>query len=306
MAGEDTPLRGAEPPAPAAAPARQAANAALELGHNCALLLAFFDGLGTGVQQILFLFFLVDVGGYPIERAAGVAARGWLLYALCQLASAPGLGALADRVGRRPVLLWGALVDALVMSLSYVPNAEWWVASHALMGCFDATAAMCNAVVVDSVVRRADDDDDAAPRGLGDIRAALSRGLGGLFVVGGLGRLFGYGLGYIVMGRFGLAAAMACAGLVQVPALLFLAARLPETAATAGPASSGSVRFGSARFDVCHRIGGALAAQCDSSAPPGLLASSPHAGMLLISYLLLGVSLSGTFAFVLYWGEVGI
>ena len=189
MAGEDTPLRGAEPPAPAAAPARQAANAALELGHNCALLLAFFDGLGTGVQQILFLFFLVDVGGYPIERAAGVAARGWLLYALCQLASAPGLGALADRVGRRPVLLWGALVDALVMSLSYVPNAEWWVASHALMGCFDATAAMCNAVVVDSVVRRADDDDDAAPRGLGDIRAALSRGLGGLFVVGGLGRL---------------------------------------------------------------------------------------------------------------------
>jgi MFS family permease len=282
MADEDTPLR--EPlveSEPAAPPARRATNAALELGRNCAFLLTFSTAFGVGVQQISYAYFLVHDGGYSIQRAAGIGAQSWLLYSVCQVAALPLIGALSDRAGRKPVLLWGVFIDTLVMTMSCIQDGEWWIGSHALMGCFDASATLCNAIIVDSV---------DAPRGLGDARAVLSRGLGELFVVGGIGRLLGYGLGALMMSHATLRGAALCAGLVQVPALLFLAARLPETAARGLPASPGK------------QIGGACRAWC--GALPGMLFRSYHTVLLLVSFVLIGISLSGTFGFVLFWGQV--
>src|ERR1700704_6656644 len=84
------------------------------------------DTIGFGLIMPVYPRLLVELTGESLSRAA--VYGGWLgfVYAAIQFISAPILGNLSDRYGRRRVLLFavGALgIDYIVMGLA--PTLAW-------------------------------------------------------------------------------------------------------------------------------------------------------------------------------------
>lgn len=152
---------------------------------------------------IIFLCVLVDMVGYGMvvpllpfmvrERSASALLVGLLssLYALLQLLVAPMLGALSDRIGRRPVLIGAVLASGgayallgLAASLGALPLIFLAVA---IGGAAGASIPTAQAYIADST------PPEERASGLGLIGAAFGLGLmlgpasGGLLSVYGLG-----------------------------------------------------------------------------------------------------------------------
>ncbi|MFT3830669.1 MAG: TCR/Tet family MFS transporter [Opitutaceae bacterium] len=71
-------------------------------------------------------------------------------FALMQFLVAPALGALSDRIGRRPVILLslaGSALDYLIMA--YAPNLAWLFAARAISGALSGCIAAANAYLAD-------------------------------------------------------------------------------------------------------------------------------------------------------------
>src|SRR6266567_75137 len=68
------------------------------------LISAFLGSMGIGLLTPVAPFL---VSRYISDPSTIGIALGWLTsaYAICQFIAAPGLGALSDRFGRRPILL---------------------------------------------------------------------------------------------------------------------------------------------------------------------------------------------------------
>ena len=118
---------------------------------------------------LVFVFFvlLLDVVGFgliiPVAprlvqhlqgggEAAAAPVVSWLTatYALMQFLFAPVLGALSDRFGRRPVLLFSMLgsgLDYIVMAL--VPTVPWLFVTRALNGISGASVTAASAYIAD-------------------------------------------------------------------------------------------------------------------------------------------------------------
>jgi MFS family permease len=138
------------------------------------LLIVFIDLLGFGLVIPLLPFFGLHFGATTDEVT-------WLLgaYSLAQLISAPLLGRLSDRFGRRPVLLVGLACSVA----SYVWmgfSTELWMlfAARFLAGAGGGTIGTVFAYVTDVTT------EDRRARGMGMVGAAL-----------GLGFTFGPALG---------------------------------------------------------------------------------------------------------------
>src|SRR5258708_6982174 len=83
------------------------------------LISAFLGSMGIGLLNPVAPFL---VARYTNDSANAGIILGWLtsVYAICQFIAAPGLGALSDRFGRRPILLicvLGSAVGYLVMGI---------------------------------------------------------------------------------------------------------------------------------------------------------------------------------------------
>lgn len=140
------------------------------------LLIVFIDLLGFGLVIPLLPFFGLHFGASTNDVT-------WLLgmYSLAQLVSAPLLGRLSDRFGRRPVLLLG--LTASVLSYLWMAFAgQLWMlfAARFLAGAGGGTIGAVFAYVTDVTPA------DKRARGMGMVGAAL--GLGFTFgpAVGGL------------------------------------------------------------------------------------------------------------------------
>lgn len=110
----------------------------------------FLDAVGIGLVYPV----LPDlVGSLSGGDAGQTALWGGVLvaaYAGMQLLCAPLLGALSDRVGRRPVLLGSLAVMTADYLLSALASSIWFLlALRVLAGATAATAATCNAAVAD-------------------------------------------------------------------------------------------------------------------------------------------------------------
>lgn len=88
------------------------------------LTTSFLSSMGIGLLGPVLPFLTQQYLSDPAQLASTV---GWLAssYAICQFIAAPGLGALSDRYGRRPVLLVCLLGSALGYLLFGIGGALW-------------------------------------------------------------------------------------------------------------------------------------------------------------------------------------
>ena len=147
------------------------------------LIVVFFDMAGVGLILPVLPSLIEEVGGLQLQDAAQVG--GWLYaaYSLALFLTAPLLGVLSDRFGRRPLLLLalaGLCIDYTFCALA--PGLLWLFLGRIVAGICGASQVIANAYVADITA-----PEDRA-RAFGWLGAAL--GLG--FVLGpALGGLLG-------------------------------------------------------------------------------------------------------------------
>lgn len=88
------------------------------------LLTAFLSTMGIGIISPVLPFIVQQ---YLPNQDTVATVIGWLIsiYAICQFIAAPGLGALSDRFGRRPILLLCLFGSALGYALFGWGGALW-------------------------------------------------------------------------------------------------------------------------------------------------------------------------------------
>jgi DHA1 family tetracycline resistance protein-like MFS transporter len=170
-------------------------------------LTVFIDLLGFGIVIPFLPMFGHDLG----IRAAGI---GVILaaYSFAQLACAPVLGRISDRIGRRPVIMLGLLgSSAGYVIYGFAGSFLVLLISRLVHGACAATVPTAQAYIADTTEER-----DRA-RGMGMIGAAF-----------GLGFVLGPALGG-VLGHSGLRVPVFFAAALTFANFLFAAVRLPES-----------------------------------------------------------------------------
>jgi MFS family permease len=138
------------------------------------------DGLAWGLFPLYF-------------AAAGLSFReiGWLaaLYPAVWAFAQVGTGALSDRIGRRPLIVWGMMLQAAGLAMFALANSfTWWVLAAIVLGL--GTAAVYPTLIAqvsDLVAPR----DRARAVGIYRLWRDLGYVAGGL-LAGGLADLLGY------------------------------------------------------------------------------------------------------------------
>src|ERR1051325_12016535 len=145
------------------------------------------DVIGWGIIIPVMPNLLATLGHTDVSNASKIG--GWLnvTYAIMQFVCAPLLGALSDKYGRRPVLLFslfGFGIDYLFMA--FAPTYAWLFVGRVISGITGASFTTASAYIADI------SDADNRAKNFGMIGAAF--GLG--FIIGPVigGMLGGFGL----------------------------------------------------------------------------------------------------------------
>lgn len=150
------------------------------------LVTMFLDILGIGIIVPVLPHLVTDMLGGNVTNAAYYYGAIAASFALMQFLFAPLLGALSDRLGRRPVLLvslFGFGVNYIMLGLA--PTIGWLFAARLLCGISGASMTTANAYIADI--------SDASNR---------SQNYGLVGAAFGLGFIFGPAIGGI-LGHFG-------------------------------------------------------------------------------------------------------
>jgi DHA1 family tetracycline resistance protein-like MFS transporter len=147
------------------------------------LITVFLDMVGFGLIMPVLPKLIEDVGHVTIDRAAIIGGWMFAAFSLAQFVFAPLMGNLADRYGRRPLLLlaiFGLGMDFILMALA--PTLEWLFAGRIVAGICGASWIIASAYIADVTA-----PDDRA-RAYGYMGAAFGVG----FVIGpAIGGLLG-------------------------------------------------------------------------------------------------------------------
>ena len=179
------------------------------LGMPIILFIVFMDAVGVGIIYPVTPPLLMELTGEGLSQAAFYGGMLVALYSIMAFISAPIIGNLSDRFGRRPILIITTgtfCIDYLIMG--FAPTLAWLFVGRALAGVSGASIAAANAYVADVSTP----EDRAAKFGL--IAAAWGAGFVTGPAVGGILGEFGTRVPFFVA-----AAAMGSAFLVV---LLFL------------------------------------------------------------------------------------
>jgi DHA1 family tetracycline resistance protein-like MFS transporter len=194
------------------------------------LVTLLLDAVGFGIVVPILPELIRQLGHVDVGAASVLV--GWLIatFALAQLVAAPLLGALSDRVGRRPVILLScAGIAANYLLLAWAPSLAWLFVGRLLAGITAANAPAASAYIADVTPP----EERARRFGL----------LGAMFGVGFvLGPAFGGMLGDIhirlpFLASAGLAGANALYGLLVLPESLPRDRRVPFSWRAADPVS---------------------------------------------------------------------
>ena len=123
-------------------------------GIGFIFLTLLLDVLGFGVlipvgPRLVQSLLNHGAGGTDSEAAYAV---GWLAatYAIMQFLFSPLLGALSDRIGRRPVLLVAILGSGLdYFAMAFAPTLAIFFVTRAINGLSGASMTVCNAYIAD-------------------------------------------------------------------------------------------------------------------------------------------------------------
>lgn len=108
------------------------------------------DMLALGIIVPVFPQLIVQMNGGSEAQAAHWVGLSGTLWALMQFAAMPLVGALSDRIGRRPVVLlsnFGQGADYVVMALA--PNLWWLLLGRIISGVTTASASTAFAYIAD-------------------------------------------------------------------------------------------------------------------------------------------------------------
>jgi MFS transporter, DHA1 family, tetracycline resistance protein len=147
------------------------------------LITVFLDMVGFGLIMPVLPKLIEDVGHVDIAHAAVIGGWMFAAFSLAQFVFAPLMGNLADRFGRRPLLLlaiFGLGMDFILMALA--PTLEWLFAGRIIAGICGSSWIIASAYIADVTAP----DDRAKAYGL--MGAAFGVG----FVIGpAIGGLLG-------------------------------------------------------------------------------------------------------------------
>jgi len=210
-------------PSPAAAAARPA-------GLNFILVCTFIDMLGIGlIVPVLPML----VGEFTDGRDLQAQMFGLFvtLFGLMQFLCMPLLGALSDRVGRRPVLLISIIGVGINFLVTGLATSLWMLAAGRVIGgCCSASLSVANAYAADVST------PENRAKSFGKVGAAFGLGFICGPMVGGL--LGGVDLHLPFYVGAGLCAANALYGYLFVPESLPKHLRTPFSFARANPLAS--------------------------------------------------------------------
>ena len=139
------------------------------------------DIMGYGLLLPILPQLVQQLVGGDLESASTIYGLLVASFSLMNFIFSPLLGALADRFGRRPVLLmslFGLCIDYLILAMA--PNVGWLFLGRLIAGIFSATLAVTSAVVADTTAadkRAAAFGFVGAGIGLGFIAGPLFGGL---------------------------------------------------------------------------------------------------------------------------------
>jgi DHA1 family tetracycline resistance protein-like MFS transporter len=141
------------------------------------------DSIGFGIILPVMPALIMEVTGEPLSRAAVYGGLLLFLYALVQFFSAPVMGNLSDRYGRRPVLLISLIAFGLdYLLMGWAPTLGWLILGRIIAGCVASTWSVANAAIADTF------EPSERPKYF----ALLGAAFGGGFIVGPvLGGLLG-------------------------------------------------------------------------------------------------------------------
>ena len=289
---------------------------ALRGARSSVYLYQFLGSAGWGIWNTVYTYYLMEVGGYSSTTAANYATGEWVAYALCQFFTTPVWGAVSDDVGRRPLLLGGAVLGSACMVTYAYPVGWWWVVTGGVQGSIDCTWAVCNAIIVDCVSYGAvpgSADDWAVARAFRyvlmparssssldeDVRQELAAAMTMLWCIGGAGSLFGYGLGYVAWLLLPHWLAMMSCGFAVWPAILYACLHLVETKPDTAPGAPPPPKVESLG-DAADVVSKGIAAQAEAMP---MLTRDRRCCLLTASYFMIYVVLTGIFDLCLFWGE---
>ena len=177
-----------------------------------ALTVVFLDCVGFGLILPVLPPLIEEVGGIGLDDAARVGGWMFALFSLAQFVCAPVVGALSDRIGRRPLLLLaiaGLAVDYVIQALA--PSLGWLYFGRLVAGVCGSSYVVANACLAD--VSKPED---------------RARAFGLMAAVFGLGFVIGPAIGGL-LGTFGTRVPFWCAAGLAAANLLFGLIALPET-----------------------------------------------------------------------------
>lgn len=114
------------------------------------LITVFLDMVGFGLIMPVLPKLIEDVGHVTIDRAAVIGGWMFAAFSLAQFVFAPLMGNLADRFGRRPLLLlaiFGLGMDFILMALA--PNLAWLFVGRMIAGICGASWIIASAYIAD-------------------------------------------------------------------------------------------------------------------------------------------------------------
>ena len=186
------------------------------------------DIVANGVIGPVWPFLVKGFLGGSVSRSSMVFGVFATVFAVAQLFSAPVLGSLSDRFGRRPVILIscaGLAVDYVIMALA--PNLAWLFVGRMIAGVTSASMATASAYIADVT------PPEKRAAAFGVLSAAFGVG----FILGPmLGGVLGqFGVRVPFWASAGLTFANACYGYFVLPESLAQENRTPFSFRIANP-----------------------------------------------------------------------